>query len=651
MTYTYKLARRLAISRKLAMPLQVLVLCAACAGESMAPDSQFPETNPTTPSDPADFHVVPKAVTAEINQKVQFRAEVRTAAGLAHAPTSWAVMGAGPDSDKFGTIDDSGTFVATAPGTYLVVGRGSRRIGHRGQVSGRYGEDRWSDRIATMDLPDTSVVVVVRRPPALKNIRVRPREATLEVRDTLTFNAVGRLGSGGTVPVGATWTATGGTIDAGGFYQAGDLPGQYLVIATHTGGTLADTVAVQITASATPPDTSANSPEPPPQDTVPTAPEPELARVVLKPASVVLAVQTTHQFAVFGRSTAGDSMAVDVTFTATGGTITPTGLYSAGSTAGTYRVIAKASDLADTAVVTLAQTSGGDTPEPAPTPGIGLPFGPTGLLDGTQDVAPFTMGNQAASPSSIVTLIRDARARGARVMLNMTGGSHTNYLTNGVFDRAKWNARMDAYNTSTIRQAVAAAVADGVIVGNSVMDEPHVSGGGDGNTWGPPGTMTKAIVDDMCGYVKRIFPTLPVGVAHRHDKFEPTKSYRVCEFIISQYSSRIGSVTTFRDAGLALARRDGHAIMFSMNILNGGTQDTDGTWDCAGTGGKGTFAPSCRMTPQQIRDFGRALGPAGCGLAMWRYDASFISYTENLRAFRDVAALLATQPGKACRRS
>ena len=58
----------------------------------------------------------------------------------------------------------------------------------------------------------------------------------------------------------------------------------------------------------------------------------------------------------------------------------------------------------------------------------------------------------------------------------MTGGSHSLYLTNGVFDLAKWKAKMDAYNTTAVKSAVAAAVADGTIIGNSVMDEPNVAG-------------------------------------------------------------------------------------------------------------------------------------------------------------------------------
>jgi hypothetical protein len=347
-------------------------------------------------------------------------------------------------------------------------------------------------------------------------------------------------------------------------------------------------------------------------------------------------------------------VAVDVAFQATGGTITPTGLYTAGATAGAYRVIATSSGLADTAVVTLATTSGGGGSTPVPGPGTGIPYGPTGNMLATAGaIAPFTAAVQGVNPDNILAHLAKARAAKVRLELNMTGGHHDrNYAPGGDrFDLATWKARMDAYNTPTIRQAIAAAVADGTIIGNSVMDEPHVSGAGDGNTWGPKGTMTKLVVDQMCGYAKAMFPTLPVGVAHNYTAFEPTKSYRVCEFVISQYASRLGNVTAWRDGAVAMAKRDGYAVMLSLNILNGGMQDRDGTWDCAGTGGKGTYSPNCRMTPQQVRDVGLTLGPAACVLLMWRYDEKFMADPENQRAFRDVAARLATLPARPCSRN
>jgi len=158
----------------------------------------------------------------------------------------------------------------------------------------------------------------------------------------------------------------------------------------------------------------------------------------------------------------------------------------------------------------------------------------------------------------------------------------------------------------------------------------------------------------MCGYVKAIFPTLPVGVVHEHNMFEPEKSYRVCGFIVSQYSHRFGDITKFRDDALALGRRDGIAIAFSMNIMNGGIQAArDGRWACdpERTGGRGTYEPNCRMTAQQVREWGIILGKAGCALMMWRYDDAFMAKSENQGAFAEIARQLATLPRRPCTRT
>lgn len=293
---------------------------------------------------------------------------------------------------------------------------------------------------------------------------------------------------------------------------------------------------------------------------------------------------------------------------------------------------------------------------PQPTPAVVYPlgkaFGPVGAYTDYSTIrpGPWTLTFQASAPSGILAQINAARTRRMKLVLAMTGGSHANYMTNGVFDRAKWNARMQTFNTATIRDAVAKAVADGTILGASVMDEPHVSGDGGGNTWGPAGTMTKVRVDSLCRYVKTIFPTLPAGVAHRWDLFEPVKSYQSCDFLLTQYTSRIGSVAAYRDGALAMAQRDKLAILFSLNILDGGTR----LLNCPTplTGGPGTFGGNCRMTAAQVTEFGKAfLTAPACGLLMWQHDDRFMARIENAIAFAELATVAAKQPAPPCRRS
>ena len=595
MTYTFKLARRLAVSRDYGV-LTALALLAACMGDTTAPDAGSSASART----PVSLQVIPHSVIVETNQRVRFRGETRNSRGEPVAtPVAWGATG--------GRINPDGTFSSAITGTFKVVGRG------RG----------WRHT-------DTSVVVVISPATDLTRLSVTPDSARVDAGGAVAFAVTGYLADGSEAPVGVNWSATGGTVDPDGVYHADSSAGRFRVIATNASGTLADTAAVEVAAP----------------------PQPTLAEIVVRPASVSLTSGASQRFAAFGRNSAGDSVAVAVTFSATGGTISSAGLYTAGQSSGTYGVQAKAAAVTGSASVIVATVS--PTPAPALT-GSSLAFGSFGLFNLTTSSDPTISGlnltQDSYTPDNVVTRIDAARAQKRKVVMAMTGGSHDNYLTDGVFDRAKWEARLQTYNTATIRKAIAGGVADGTIIGATVMDEPNVSGAGDGNTWGPPGTMTKARVDSLCADVKAMFPTLPAGVQHRWDVFEPTKPYRVCDFLTTQYSSRVGDVATWRDGALAMAKRDGHAIMFSMNILNGGTQDRDGTWDCAATGGLGTFSPNCRMTPSEVRQYGLALGPAACGgLLMWRYDDRFMADPENQQAFKDVAARLASQAAKPCRR-
>jgi hypothetical protein len=572
MTYTFKLSRRLAVSR-------YAILAAAAMLVSCDGDTTAPESNPSAPLSATPWvRVVPSAVTIETNQPIRFRGERRSPRGEAHdLRLTWHASG--------GSITDNGVFTASAPGVYKVVGRGR---GHQ--------------------KPDTSVVVVVPPQVNLAALSVAPDTATLTAGGSHGFSATGIRSDGTVVAVGVTWQASGGSIDAGGGYTAGNTAGTYRVIALSTDSTVADTALVSVTAA---------SPPPPPS--------PTLDRVVVRPTSLSLTSGASAQFTAFGRTSLGDSVPVDVSFSAGGGAITTTGLYTAGPMAGTFRLVAEHEGLADTSVITLSTAE--PPPPPPPTDGRRIPVGASQLWSslGTPGTETYDLAHDGVRAAGIIKRIDDARARNVRLLLNMTGG-HDPYMStiNGVyqFDMRKWRDSMATYNTAPVRDAVARAIADGVLIGNSVMDEPHVDGTGtDGNTWGPTGTMTKARVDSMCAYVKSIFPTLPVGVVHQHQLFEPTKSYRVCEFLVDQYAARLGSPEQFRDGALAMARRDGMRILFGANELNGGPQDRDGVWDCKDQGGyKGQTAPNCQVPPDSLRRWYPLLARAGCGFRVWRWD-------------------------------
>ena len=275
----------------------------------------------------------------------------------------------------------------------------------------------------------------------------------------------------------------------------------------------------------------------------------------------------------------------------------------------------------------------------------GMAFGPEGLWASYTSLKtnslPFNGSSNFTSASGIIQQINAARNMRHRLVLNMTGGSHSRYKTYGKFDLSKWKAVMNTYNRSDIKAAVARGVSDGTIIMNSVMDEPNVK------DWG--GVVTKSMLDGMARYVKNIFPSLVVGVQLRWD-WRTTEKFRVMDAYITSYKAAKGTPSQFRTWALNNAKAQGMKVMFALNVLDGGYQGS--TCPLSSTGGRGTYYPNCRMSASQVRTWGRYLGPAGCAaLTMWQYDRDFMTKSANVSAFRDVAYTLRGTPARSCRRS
>ena len=176
--------------------------------------------------------------------------------------------------------------------------------------------------------------------PTVVQVRVAPDSVVLDPAQTQPFAASGRTVAGDSVAVDVTWAASAGTITPDGMYTADTSAADAVVTATLVGSQLSGTSRVR---------------------------KRLIARIVLAPAAVTLAAAGTQQFAAWGVRNTGDSVAVAVTYSATGGSITSGGLYTAGPTAGSYRVIARQTNgsLADTSAVTVTGSTGGGGVPPA----------------------------------------------------------------------------------------------------------------------------------------------------------------------------------------------------------------------------------------------------------------------------------------------
>jgi hypothetical protein len=226
----------------------------------------------------------------------------------------------------------------------------------------------------------------------LTQVILTPASTSLATGGTRQFSVSGQWSNGATTAPSVNYTATGGTVTTAGLYTAGSTAGTFQVIATQQGGTLADSAVATVT------------------------PPPTLTQVILTPATTSLATGGTQQFSVSGQWSNGATTAPSVTYTATGGTVTSGGLYTAGSTAGTFRVIAtqQGGTLADSAVVTVTPAPPlGNIPE---LPGgyvlrgrhLGSPLVPAGWLtnsDGTRNIDVVSDAGAPASPTDVMRAI------------------------------------------------------------------------------------------------------------------------------------------------------------------------------------------------------------------------------------------------------
>jgi hypothetical protein len=147
----------------------------------------------------------------------------------------------------------------------------------------------------------------------LTSLTLRPASIWLVQADTFAaFIPVGRTVAGDTVRPSVTWQAGGGQMTADGRYIAGLDTGTYTVTATAGGRQAHSTVFLAF----------------------------HIVEIIITPSKVTLAPGGKQQFKARGRTITGDTVAVKVIWKATGGTITQSGLFTAGSKGGTISVIA-----------------------------------------------------------------------------------------------------------------------------------------------------------------------------------------------------------------------------------------------------------------------------------------------------------------------
>ncbi len=160
---------------------------------------------------------------------------------------------------------------------------------------------------ATNSIGSMSATTTVTVTAPVVSVTVAPSTASLAPGGTKQFTATVTGASNTAV----TWTATGGTINSSGVFTAGQTVGPFQVTATSVQDTTKSaTAGVTISVPA--------------------------VTVTITPLNVTLLAGGTQQFT----ATVANAANTLVTWTATGGTVSSTGLYTAGTTAGNFTVTA-----------------------------------------------------------------------------------------------------------------------------------------------------------------------------------------------------------------------------------------------------------------------------------------------------------------------
>jgi len=243
--------------------------------------------------------ISPETATLQPGQTRQFTASV---SGTSNTAVTWTATG--------GSISASGLY-----------------------TSGSIAGSSFIVRATSVADPTKSATASVTIQPApVVSVTISPDSATLQPGQTRQFTA----SVSGTSNTAVTWTATGGSISAGGLYTAGSTAGSSFI--------------VRATSVADPAKSAASS------VTIQPAP---VVSVTISPTSVSLQSGQTHQFT----ATVSGASNTSVTWTATGGSISPSGLYTAGQTTGSFSVRATAvADTSKSASATVSIESGQSLP-------------------------------------------------------------------------------------------------------------------------------------------------------------------------------------------------------------------------------------------------------------------------------------------------
>jgi hypothetical protein len=238
------------------------------------------------------------------------------------------------------------------------------------------------------------------------------------------------------------------------------------------------------------------------------------------------------------------------------------------------------------------------------------------------------------STTTILPLLAEARAKGARVVIRLCMGRDV-YVKNsdGTFSLSKWKALVARYQDVNL----APYIADGTILGHFLIDEPQRA-----EKWGGK-AISQATIEEMARFSKQLWPgmTTLVRVVPSWLASAPI-SYTYLDAAWTQYAVGKGEIGRWVTSEVASAKGRGLGLVVGMNVLDGG----NGSSGIPGWT-KGQYA----MSASEIRSYGTALldQSYACGFFLWMHDTDYYGRSDIKSAMADLSAKAKSHAKTSCR--
>ena len=266
----------------------------------------------------------------------------------------------------------------------------------------------------------------------------------------------------------------------------------------------------------------------------------------------------------------------------------------------------------------------------------GIVFG-TFNMEGPQLSSVHTGSLRAGTiPTSFLPVLAEAKAKGARLVIKLTGGSQSHVKNaDGTFSLTKWKALVDKYKAVTT--SFAPYIADGTIIGHYLIDEPNMA-----HRWGGK-VVPQATIEAMAKHSKSIFPAM-----HTLVRVVPTwlasapVTYTYLDAGWAQYTSVKGDAARWIATEASAAKSKGLGLVVSLNVLNGGN---------GSSGIRGSESGKYSMSASELRSYGGALlaQSYSCGFYQWMYNATYFGRSDIKSAMADLSAKARAHVKTSCR--